>query len=304
MQPGLSRTSPWAVPLALVAVYLIWGSTYLGIAFAVQTIPPFMLGAVRFLLAGGLLYAVLRRQGLPHPTPQQWWGAARVGVLLFVGGMAPVVVAQQAGVASGLAATVIATMPLWAALFSGFWGRWPASVEWVGLGLGLVGVLLLSLDKGFAGAPWAAALVFVGPVFWAFGSIWSRRLQQPPGLMAPASQMLVAGLVFLPLSFLFGETWQMPSPTSLWALAYLIGFGTLVGYNAYVFLLQNVSSSLATSYAFVNPVVAVILGAWLANERLSPLSLVALPVILLGVGLVVMAQRFNAATNSAPPRDG
>ena len=171
--------------LALVAVYVIWGSTYLGIKFAIQGFPPLMMAGLRFTLAGTLLYVLLRVRGARLPTRREWGASAVVGGLLLVGGNGSV---------------MVATVPLWAALFAGLWGQWPTRLEWLGLALGFGGVALLNLEGEVRASPVGALLLLLAPFLWALGSIWSRYLPLPPGGMAAAAQMLAGGGLLLRLS--------------------------------------------------------------------------------------------------------
>jgi len=277
------------VALALGVLYLVWGSTYLAIKIAVETIPPYTMLAGRFLAAGGVLYGYLRLTGAAHPTLAEWWGSALVGTLLLVAGLGSVTLAESMGVSSGVAAVVVSTMPLWFALFTLFWGGRVGVLEWAGMGFGLLGVALLNAEANLRANPLAAVILFFAPVGWAFGSVWSRSLPQPPGLMASAAQMVAAGFVFVPVALLRGETLaQMPSRDSSLALLYLVTFGSLLAYSAYIYLLsRNVRPALLSSYAYVNPVVAVLLGVFFAGERVSTGGFIGIGVILLGVVLAV-----------------
>jgi drug/metabolite transporter (DMT)-like permease len=291
--------------LALAAVYVIWGSTYLGMRIALESYPPFVMGAIRFLLAGGALYGWLRARGASAPTPRQWGGAAVVGFLLLVVGNGGVAVAEQ-WVASSLAAVMVASMPLWAALFSGIFGRWPHALEWAGLAVGAVGVVMLNVDGDLrASVPGAVALV-LSPMCWALGSIWGARLPLPAGLMASAAQMLMGGAMFTVLSLPQLGAMVAPSLPATAALLFLTVFGSLVAYTAYQYLLRTVQPALATSYAYVNPAVAVFLGVLFAGEHLTPAAAVGTGLVLLAVVLVVVhrsrggaaAPALNAATES------
>ena len=281
----IGRRAP--VILALLAVYVIWGSTYLGIRIALEGFAPFQMIGLRFLMAGTVLYAVLRWRGAPAPTRSQWVASAWVGGLLLVGGTGAVAFAEQ-WVASGLAAVWIATMPLWAAFFAGLFGRWPRRREWIGLGLGLVGVTLLNTEGNLQANPVGMIALTVATISWAFGSVWSRRLPLPSGLMASAAEMLIAGALLVPLSLLFGEPMPGPTARSVLALAYLTVFGSLVAFSAYGYLLRSVKPTIATSYAYVNPVVAVVLGIALACEPIGPNGVIAMLAILAGVALVAL----------------
>lgn len=277
--------------LALLALYLIWGSTYLGIRIAIEGFPPLLMAGGRFAIAGLGLYLFMRLRGVPNPSLRQWRNAAAIGFLLLVIGNGGVTFAEQ-WVPSGLAAVAIATMPLWAALFAGLWGRWPRRVEWIGLAVGFVGVVLLNLENGLRANPLGAALLLLSPICWALGSTWSRHLDLPTSFMGSAAEMLVAGIAMLVGGLLSGERLAgPPSTSSILAVLYLIIFGSIVAYSAYLFLLSRVRPTLATSYAYVNPVVAVALGAFLVNESVSPLGLAAMAIIVLGVVLVLAARQ-------------
>lgn len=285
------------VPLALLSLYLIWGATFLGMKFAIESFPPLMMAALRFTLAGGLLYIGLRWHGFPNPTWRQWGGATIVGTLLLGVGNGGVAVAQQ-WISTGVAAMVIGTVPLWAVVFAALWGQPPRKRELAGIALGTVGVVLLNLHGGLAASPFGAALLILGAIAWAFGSIWGKHLPMPEGAMAGAAQMLTAGGMLLIASAITGEQMSaLPSAKALWSLTYLVLLGSLFAFSAYVYLLRTVRPALATSYAFVNPVVAVLLGAWLADEHVSTQDLLALGAILASVLLVLPFNRRDQASS-------
>ncbi|TSA51138.1 MAG: drug/metabolite exporter YedA [Nitrosomonadales bacterium] len=278
------------VALALISLYFIWGSTFLAIRYAIDSFPPFMMAAMRFLTAGVLLYAVLRLRGAPNPSLPQWGGAAVVGMLLPAVGNGGVSYAEQ-WVTTGAAALAIATVPLWAALFSGLWGDWPNRREWLGIALGLLGVLALNLGGNMRASPVGAAVLLLAAAGWAFGSLWSRRLPMPGGAMASAAQMLVGGAVLAGASLLSGEHMIGKPTQQAWlAMAYLVTFGSWIAYSAYLYLLRTVRPILATSYAFVNPLVALLLGVWLMGEHIGGFEWLALLAILGGVVLVLTAK--------------
>jgi drug/metabolite transporter (DMT)-like permease len=286
LAPVRSGPNRLGVVLALLSLYLIWGSTYLGIRIAIESIPPYLMIGVRFVVAGGILYLILRMRGVPAPTRSQWMGSAAVGVLLIGGGMGGVATAEQ-WVPSSVAAVCLATSPLWISLFAGLWGRWPVRAEWLGLALGFVGVVLLNLGSGLWTNPTGAILLLIAPICWSFGSAWSHHLQLPAGLMASAAQMLIGGVFVSLLGLMLGQRITgLPSMQSLLALLYLITFGSLIAFSVYVFLLHSLRPALATSYAYVNPVVAVILGVIFAGERITLMTVVAMVVILVAVGLI------------------
>jgi drug/metabolite transporter (DMT)-like permease len=276
------------IAASLFALYVIWGSTYFGIRVAIEAYSPLQVAAVRFLLAGSGLYAVLRWRGHRSPTFEEWRNAFFIGTLLLCCGNGFVSVAQKT-VASSMAAIMIASMPLWAALFSGLWGKWPAGRDWLGLLLGAAGVVLLNLQTELRASPLGAVLLVLSPALWALGSVWSQHLKMPQGMMAPAAQMLGGSVSVVVLSLLMGEPWPLvPNARSLWALAYLIGFGSIVAYSAYAFLLRTVRPALATSYAYVNPPVAVIIGVVLGGEHVSGTELVGMAIVLVAVVLLTL----------------
>jgi drug/metabolite transporter (DMT)-like permease len=285
-----SSRDRWLVWAALFSLYIIWGSTYLGIRFAVDTIPPMLMTSGRFLISGVIMYTFLRFRGAQNPTPRQFWNAGLVGVFLICGGNGFVTVAEHTGVPSGIAATAVASVTIWTGLWSGLWGQWPRKLEWLGVAVGFVGVVILTLEGNLRTNP-IGLIVFCAPICWSFGSILSRNIEMPEGLMASAIEMIIAGVVSIPIGLLLGERiTKMPSTSSLLAAGYLITFGSLIGFNAYIFVLGKVRPALATSYAYVNPVVALFLGVAIGGEKLGANALIALPIILLGVAVIAWAQ--------------
>lgn len=283
----MSRIGRFAVPLSLAAVYLIWGSTYFALRVALESWPAMTLAGVRFTLAGGVLYAVLRARGAAAPTLAQWGRVTVVAAVLLVCGHGGVVYAQQ-WVDSGIAAVMTSTVPLWAALFAGFLGRgWPKAREQVGLVLGFSGAALLALG-GPLGVHGPGALVLVAaPAMWALGSMLGQRWDVPRGLLGSATTMLAAGPLFLALALIRGERFvELPSVRSTVALGYLAVFGSIVAFSAYQLLLARSRASVATSYAYVNPVIAVVLGATFAGEELGVIGMVAMSVTIGGVVLL------------------
>jgi len=276
--------------LSLLSLYFLWGGTYLAMRVALHGFPPFILAGVRQLTAGILLFLFLWLRKHELPTRKQWLTAIVVGGLLLVVGNGGVVFAEQ-WVSSGLAALALGAIPLWTALFSGLFGRWPTRIEWFGLGLGFSGLVLLNLENGLHANPLGAIVLFIAPIGWAFGSILSQHLPSPKGLMASASQMLAGGVLLFIVGFATGEHMtSMPGPGPLAAMAYLIIGGSLVAFSAYGYLLRNVRPALATSYAYVNPLVAVGLGVALAGEQITMIGILAMLTILSGVGLVSLGR--------------
>src|SRR5205807_1062519 len=207
--------NPFLVVLSLFSLYLIWGGTYLAMRIGLEGFPPFLMASVRFLIAGSLLYAVLRLRGAVAPTRAQWIGSAIIGTLLLVGGNGGVAFSEQ-WVASGLAAVGLAAIPLWTALFAGLWGRWPTRIEWLGLGLGFIGVILLNLGNNMWANPAGAIALLIAAIAWALGSVVSRHVSLPTGLMSSACEMLTGGIVLFLMSLGFHE--KAPNLTIIPAL--------------------------------------------------------------------------------------
>ena len=288
---GPAPASALAIALALAAVYLIWGSTYLAIRFALEGgWPPLLMAGIRFLLSGAALYAVLRLRGVAAPTRMQWRNVAFMGLLLLGLGNGMVCIAEQT-VSSGLAAVAVASAPLWMGLFAAMRGEHPRRLEWIGLGIGFVGVLWLNAGSSLTASPVGLVALLVAPLAWSYGSIWSRGRDLPSPFMASAAQMLCGGVAMCIVGALAGERFHgMPTTHGLAAFAYLIVFGSIIGFSAYIWLLHHVRPALAGSYAYVNPAIAVALGAWLAGERFGRHELLAMGVILLGVVAITVAK--------------
>ena len=272
---------------ALLAVYFIWGSTYFAMRLALDALPPFLMCGVRFVVAGTALLAFLRWRGAPLPTLAQWGASALVGTLLLVCGNGLVAVAERT-VDSGVAATVVATMPLWMAAVGAAIGERITGREWLGLAIGFAGVAVLNRAGTLALGSLDTLAILVAPIAWAIGSVWSRRLSLPPKLMGTAAQMLCGGTILLLLAAVTGERIsEAPSLHALAALAYLVVFGSLIAFSAFGFLLRNTRSTVASSYAYVNPVVALAIGSLLGSEPFTAYKLVACALTVLGVAIAV-----------------
>jgi drug/metabolite transporter (DMT)-like permease len=289
-----------AIVAGLAIVYLVWGSTYLGIRLALEGgYPPLLMGGLRFVVAGALVFAALRWRGVPAPTRLQWRNATFMGVLLLGGGNGLVCIAEQT-VSSGLAAIAVASAPLWMAVFLVLRGTHPSRLEWLGLGIGFVGVLWLNSGSSLTATPKGLLALLFAPIAWSFGSVWSRGRDLPTPFMGAAAQMLCGGAAMLVVALLLGERLDaMPSARATLSLAYLTVFGSIVAFSAYIWLLHNVRTTLAGSYAYVNPVIAVALGAWLAGERFSVHDLGAMLVILAGVVAITLARARPLAAPTA-----
>ncbi|MGW8463149.1 drug/metabolite exporter YedA [Pseudomonas sp. CLCA07] len=297
--PGLRRF-PLPLIAAFFALYVIWGSTYLAIRIGVEYWPPLLLAGIRFVVAGTLMYAFLRWRGAPTPTWAQWKAAGMIGILLLAGGNGGVTVAEHMGVASGVAALAIATVPLFTLLCGYFWGARNTRLEWAGIALGLIGIAMLNLGSNLQSSPLGATLLVLAAASWAFGSVWSKHLPLPEGAMASAVEMLVGGVALLIGSALSGEHLQALPPIEGWAaLAYLTFFGSIIAFNAYMYLLKNVRPAAATSYAYVNPAVAVLLGIVFVGETIGIEEGLAMLVIISAVVLIGLPQWRRAPVQPA-----
>jgi drug/metabolite transporter (DMT)-like permease len=286
----VAGSAVWIV-VALLVVYLVWGSTYLAIRLALDGIPPLLMGAGRFLLAGGILYAVMRARGVAAPTRRQWRNASAIGAFLFLGGNGLVTIAEQ-WVSSGLVALGVAAAPLWAVSIASVWDGRPRRLEALGLAVGVAGVVLLNSRTELAVHPLGALACLGSSLSWAFGSMWGRGRDLPPGMMAAAAEMLGGGTLLAVVGLAWGERiTALPPVGAALAFGYLVVFGSLLAFSAFHYVLHRVRPALATSNGFVNPVVAVLLGAVLAGEHVGRHELVGMAAILAGVALVMAGSR-------------
>ena len=284
--PG-PRRFPLPLIAAFFALYVIWGSTYLVIRIGVEHWPPLLLAGFRFVIAGSPLSGFLRWRG----APAQWKAGAVIGVLLLSFGNGAVSVAEHTGVASGVAALAVATVPLFTLLCGYFWGARNTRLEWAGIVLGLIGIAMLNLGSNLQSSPLGATLLLFAAASWAFGSVLSKHLPLPAGAMASAVEMLVGGVVLLIGSVASGEHLDSMPPLEGWiALAYLTCFGSIIAFNAYMYLLKHVRPAAATSYAYVNPAVAVLLGIVFAGETIGIEEALAMLVIISAVVLIGLPQ--------------
>jgi len=290
-----------AVAFALAAVYLIWGSTYLGIRFALEGgYPPLLaVSGVRFVIAGTALYAVLRWRGVAAPTRAQWKTLAMMGAMMLLLGNGFVVLAEKT-VSSGLAAVAVASMPLWMGLFGAMRGQRSSHQEWLGIGVGFIGVVWLNAGSSLTASPTGLILLLIAPVAWAFGSVWSRGRDLPSPFMTAAAQMICGGVIIVVAGLAAGERFEaVPTLSGTMSVAYLIVFGSIIAFTAYVWLLHHVRPALASSYAYINPPIAVLFGALLAGERFTAHDLGAMAVILAGVVIITLAKARTAKVASA-----
>ncbi|MBI2845063.1 MAG: EamA family transporter [Chloroflexi bacterium] len=297
----MTRAEPWKIAAALASIYFIWGSTYLAIRFAIETIPPFLMAGTRFILAGVLLYPWARWRGSAPPQPAHWKSALIISGLLLLGGNGGVSWAEQR-VPSGLTALMISTVPLWMVFLD--WlrpkGTRPGGQVFIGLAAGLIGMILLVGPGEISGQSsvdrLGAMVLILAALSWSIGSIYSRSALLPPSpLLATAMEMLMGGLLLWAAGLATGEGARLNisgvSLLSLASLAYLVFFGSIIAFSAYIWLLQVTTPARASTYAFVNPVVALFLGWLLAGEPLTFRTLIAAAIIVLAVMLITTARQ-------------
>ena len=293
------------VIIAFAALYLIWGSTYLGIRFAIETIPPFLMAGTRFLLAGVIMFAIARLQGISKSTWANWRTSLIIGACLLLGGNGGVTMSEKY-IDSGLAALIVAIVPIYIVLLawaSGMAAR-PIPIVWLGLIGGFVGVGILlgpALRFSSNGGRHPAigmSILLVSSFIWSAGSLYSRTAKHAPSpFLTAAQQMICGGLLLLLTGMVTGETRRVhPSSLSILSLvsfAYLVMVGAVVGYTAYIWLLRHCDPAKVATYAYVNPIVAVLLGASFAGETLTMRTFVAAGLIIGSVALVITAQQLR-----------
>jgi drug/metabolite transporter (DMT)-like permease len=278
----------------LAAVYLVWSSTYLVMRIAIAEVPPLLMASARFFGAGFVLLVVANRRGSPWPTAKQWLRTLPIGALLFLGGNGFVAIGELT-VSSGGAAVVCAMMPLWTGVLAAVTGEKPSGREWLSLVVGFIGVLVLMGGPSLDGRPLHVLLILLAPVSWAFGSILSRRVARTSRVdmvMSSAMQMLSGGAVLAVVGSATGEHWPAHVSAQGWlAVGYLMVFGSLVGFTAYGWLLRNARPVVATSYAYVNPILAVLFGAAVSGEPLGITTFVANALIVGAIALALAKPR-------------
>jgi len=299
------RASRAQIIAAFASIYIIWGSTYLAIRYAIETIPPFIMGGTRFLVSGALLYTWSRYRGAPRPTRLHWRNAIIAGGFLLLGGNGAVVWAEQF-VPSGLTALLVSILPFWLVIIE--WvrppRRRPSGAVLVGLALGFIGIIVL-VGPGNVGGDGdvrvlGALVLILGSLSWAIGSFWSRDAQLPDsGLLTTGMEMLGGGALLVIVGVLSGELSHFDvrhvSRASTLGLVYLITFGSLLGFTSYIWLLDKVSPARLGTYAYVNPIVAVLLGWAIAGEALSIRTGVAAAIVICAVALITSARRTTTA---------
>jgi drug/metabolite transporter (DMT)-like permease len=310
MKPSLTR-----IALAFAAIYLLWGSTYVFIRLAIETMPPLLMAGLRHLIAGSMLFALLRLRGVALPSWRAWQPALVIGGLLLAGGNLGVTVAEKT-VPSGIAALVIASIPLWIVVLMAIFGPGgPLRPSWhervpirfltaSGLGLGFVGLFLLLHPTAGAGVPLGGTLILlIAALCWATGSLYARgSVGCGTPLMDTAMQMIAGGMLILAAGAVTGDLHATTaiSLRSALAVLYLIVFGSLLGYTAYVWLLGVVSPAAVSTYAYVNPIVAVILGYAVYREPLNSRIALVVALILAAVALIGAGSRTRVARVARP----
>ena len=289
----INTPKPSHVFAALMAVYLIWGSTYLAIKFALPDYPPFLLTGTRMLIAGSLMLTWLWYKKTPLPKPEQWKSLIVLALIMTVLCNAFVNVAEQT-VSSGVVAIGVAAMPLWAGLFSALRGYHPSRIEWSGLIIGFLGVIWLNIGSELRVSTVGLLCVLAAPLGWAWGSMWSKGRDLPDSLALSAWQMALGSVMSLTIGFVIGERFtHVPSFEGTMAMLYLALFGSIIAYSAFVWLIKHVRPALATSYAYVNPPIALFLGYFLLNEPVNSHTVVAMLLIITSIVIVTLGKHLH-----------
>lgn len=289
---------PRRVLFALLTVYIVWGSTYFAIHIALASFPPFLLMGTRFLVAGAILYTWQKWRGSPNPSALEWRDAGVIGVLMLGGGMGLTAAGQQY-ISSGLTAVFIACSPMILSFCTGFFGVWPNKREWLGIIIGFAGAILLAAGGDFSAQPIGVAALLGAILCWDIGSVLSqRKLTLAPGGMGFASEMLLGGVFLIAVALVKGENFSaLMTAAAFAAWSYLVVAGSLLAFTAYMFLLARVSPALASSYAYVNPLIAVTLGVMLGGEKLGPRETLAMAIILGSVVLLTVSRSAAPSEN-------
>jgi drug/metabolite transporter (DMT)-like permease len=289
-----SRPSTAVIIACLLAVYILWGTTYYAIKVAITGFATFFFVGTRFVVAGGLLLLWQMLRGAPMPTLAQWRGAAVVGCLLLLAGNGTVAMGEH-WVSSGVAVALVSSVPLTTAAWSCLFGERPARLEWLAMAVGTAGIAVMLLGRDLRASPLGVGVVLGGSICWSLGTVLARRVEVPPGATGFGAEMLCAGIAGFMVSALAREPWIFSSAIRPWAAwGYLVVFGSLIGFSAFRFLVERVSATLATTYAYVNPPVALLVGWWLGHEQFSTPLLLGLPVVLAAVALLTWAHTRTA----------
>jgi len=305
----MTEPSKILIIAAFAALYLIWGSTYIGILFAIQSIPPFLMAGSRFLIAGLIMFAIARTQGPLRSTWTEWRTSIIVGACLLLGGNGGVTLSEKF-IESGLASLIVATVPIYITLLGWLFGMTPrpAPIVWLGLAGGFLGVaVLMGPALRFSGGSHSAigmSILLIGSFLWSAGSLYSRTAKHSASpFLAAAQQMFCGGALLMLVGLLAGEPRKFHpeniTTLSLGAFAYLVLVGAIVGYTAYFWLLRHCDPAKVATYAYVNPIVAVLLGALFAHETITLRTLLAAALIIGSVALIITVQQLR--TKTLPP---
>jgi drug/metabolite transporter (DMT)-like permease len=293
------KPQSWFIAGCLLAVYVIWGTTYFAIKVAVQGgAPPLFLIGTRYVVAGAVLMLWQLARGRALPTLNQWRNCALLGALLLVVGNGAVAFAERT-VSSGATVALISVMPLATALWSGAFGNWATRGEWAAIALGAVGAAVMVMGRDLQGNVQGTLIILCGTTCWSLGTVLARRLDVPHGPTGFGAEMFSAGCLALLVSAALGEHWSLHYAQPVWsAWIYLVVFGSLVAFSSYRFIVERASPTLAATYAYVNPPIALLVGWWLGDESFSANTLLGLPIVLGAVALLAWIQ---AAAQKLPP---
>lgn len=274
-----------SIAACLAALYIIWGTTYFAIKVAIAGLAPFFIVGTRFTVAGVVVLAWQIMRGQWLPSAREWRAAALIGFLLLVVGNGSVTLAEH-WVSSGATVALGSILPLATALWSGLFGRWPRRNEWAAIALGGVGAAIMLSGRDLSANLTGTLIILLGVTSWSFGTVVSKHVPVPEGPTGFGAELLTAGIIGLALSLALREPWELPQTARVWcAWGYLVVFGSLVGFSAFRYLVERVSATLASTYAYVNPPVALLVGWGLGDETFSPSLLIGLPVVLASVAL-------------------
>ncbi len=285
-------------------MYILWGTTYYAIKVAITGFATCFFVGTRFVVAGGLILLWQMLRGAAMPTLAQWRGSALIGCLLLLAGNGTVAIGEHS-ISSGAAVALVTGVPLTTAAWSYLFGERPARLEWLAMAVGTAGVAVMLLGHDLRGSPLGAAVVIGGSISWSLGTVLARRVDLPAGATGFGTEMLCAGIAALIISACVHESWELPVTLRPWtAWGYLVVFGSLIGFSAYRFLVERVSATLATTYAYVNPPIALFIGWWLGHEQFSAPLLLGLPIVLGAVGLQAWAHTRMYSRAAAPLTSG
>ncbi len=288
-----SAPAVWPVAACLGAVYIVWGTTYFAIKIGIQGVPSFFFVGTRLAAAGTLLLTWQGLRGRHMLTVREWGRAALIGTLLLVMGNGSVAVAEHR-ISSGATVALGSVLPLATALWSGVFGRWPRRLEWGAIVVGGIGAAVMLTGRDLQASVTGTLIILLGVTSWSFGTVLSRRIVIPRGATGFGAEMLCAGCIALAISAALGERWSVPHAADIWwAWGYLVVFGSLVGFSSFRYVVERVSPTLASSYAYVNPPVALLVGWGLGHESFSRHLLIGLPIVLASVALLAWAHSRN-----------